>query len=437
LVAGFSALMPRLPRGPGHRIYIGLVLVVLTAAACGPRLPGSLKPRATATPISTPSSCPQAVYGKPCITPGPTPTPNSRPTIGVAEVAFSDAVHGWAVGASCVDSTQTCTLLADKTSNAGASWGRPIALGLFREEGSPGGSPATPLSIRFLGANMWVSGPGIYESHDSGLTWKRVFSSPVEALEPAGSTAWAIADCSVADPPASCVLFTSPIGSDVWSRSAVQPPIGIAPYSAQGWVSVLLERAPHGVAFVTGGSPQPGSQPWLAITRDDGATWRKSQLPCTFGIAGLRSPDGTTVWLLCGGGGGAGSGPKAVYVSFDGGTSWEVRANNLSNPPVGSISGAGYASSLAVTDGGIALIGSSRAGIIRSVDGGRSWNDAGTNATCLLEGNGVTELWLLATGVGWALEENDDGGPQCPLLIRTTNAGLTWNAERAPLDWTA
>jgi hypothetical protein len=284
---------------------------------------------------------------------------------------------------------------------------------------------------------MWVTGPGIYESHDSGLTWKRVFSSPVEALEPAGTTAWAIAGCTIANPSGSCALFTSLIGSDVWSRAAVQPPIGIAPYSAQYWVSVLLERAPHGVAFVTGGGAQPGRQPWLAITRDDGATWRQSQLPCTFGIAGLRSPDGTTVWLLCGGGGGAGSGPKAVYVSSNGGTSWEERANNLSNPPVGSISGAGYASSLAVTDGGIALIGSSRAGIIRSVDGGRSWNDAGTNATCLLEGNGVTELWLLANGIGWALEENDDGGPQCPLLIRTTNAGLSWNSERAPLGWTA
>ena len=255
------------------------------------------------------------------------------------------------------------------------------------------------------------------------------------ALEPANTTAWAIAGCTIADPSASCALLTSPIGSDDWSCAAVQPPIGIAPYSAQFWVSLVLERAPHGVAFVTGGSAQPGGQPWLAITRDDGATWHKSQLPCTFGIAGLRSPDGTTVWLLCGGGGGAGSGPKAVYVSSNGGTSWEERANNQSNPPVGSISGAGYASSLAVTDRGIALIGSSRAGIIRSIDGGRSWNDVGSNATCLLEGNGVTELWLLANGVGWALEENDDGGPPCPLLIRTTNAGLTWNPEPAPLGW--
>jgi hypothetical protein len=295
----------------------------------------------------------------------------------------------------------------------------------------------TRLSIRFLGANLWVSGPGIYESHDSGLTWKRVFSSPVVALEPAGTAAWAIADCTIADPSTSCLLFTSRIGSDVWSRSAVQPPIGAAGYGGPEWAPVLLERAPHGVAFVVGASPQPGSQPLLATTRDDGVTWHMSRLPCTFGIAGLRSPDGTTVWLLCGGGGGAGSGPKAVYVSVDGGKSWEERANDLSNPPVGSISGAGYASSLAVTGGGIALIGSLRAGIIRSVDGGRLWRDVGSPATCLLQGNGVVELWLLATGVGWALEENDDGGPQCPLLVRTTDAGLFWTSESAPLGWTA
>jgi photosystem II stability/assembly factor-like uncharacterized protein len=416
---------------------ISLVVVVLAAAGCGPRLSGSLQSRATASPVVTPSSCPQVVYGKPCFSPGPSPTPSSLPNIAVAAVAFSDAVHGWAVGSSCVDSTQTCTVLADTTSNAGTSWTRPIPLGQYPEETSAGASSPTTLNIRFLGTNLWVSGPGIYESHDGGLTWKRVFSSPVVALQPAGTTAWAVADCTIADPSTSCVLFASPIGSDVWSRSAVQPPVSAAAYFGPEWAPLLLERAPHGVAFLAGASPQPGSRAWLAITRDDGGTWHKSLLPCTFGIAGLRSPDGTTVWLLCGGGGGAGTGPKAVYVSFDGGKSWEERANNLSNPPVGSISGAGYASSLAVTDGGIALIGSSRAGIIRSVDGGRSWHDVGTNATCLLEGNGVGELWLLATGTGWALEENDDGGSQCPLLIRTTNAGLTWNSESAPLGWTA
>lgn len=427
-MVGSSMKVPRRP--------IGLAVVLLAATACGSRLSDSLKQPAAAPPTTSPSSCAQAVYGKSCFTPGPTPTPSSVAHVGVAQVAFNNAMDGWAVGSSCVDSTQTCTLLVDKTSNAGVTWSSPIRLGQYSERAAPDGE-GPPLSIRSLGSNMWVSGPGIYESHDSGLTWKRVFSSPVFALEPAGTNAWAIADCAFAFPSTSCALLTSVIGSDVWSLAAVQPPIGVAVYGGSLWPTVLLERAPHGVAFVASGSPQPGSRPWLAITRDDGDSWSRSPLPCIFGIVGLRSPNGTTVWLLCGGGGSAGSGPKAVYVSLDGGTSWEERANGFSNPPVGSISVAGYASSLAVTEGGVALIGSLRAGIIRSIDGGRSWQDAGSNATCLLEGNGITQLWLLANGVGWALEENDDGGPQCPLLIRTSNAGLTWNPESAPLGWTA
>jgi hypothetical protein len=416
---------------------LGLVLVVLAATACSPRVADSVQPRTTPTPMTIRPSCAQLADRTPCPTPVPAPTPSSASTIEVSDVAFSDAVYGWAVGTSCVDNTQTCTVIVDKTSNAGATWSRPISLGQFQDQGSPGGWSPLSVNIRFVGANIWVSGPAIYESHNSGLTWKRVFDSPVIALEPAGTTAWAIADCTIPEPSATCMLFTSPIGSDVWTRASVQPPVDAAGYGGPEWAPVLLERAPHGVAFIAGGGPQPGSEAWMASTRNDGVTWRKAPLPCTFGIAGLRSPNGTTVWLLCGGGGGAGSGPKAIYVSSDGGLHWQERANNVSNPPVGTISGAGYASGLSVTVDGIALIGSMRAGIIRSVDGGRSWYDVGSNATCLLQGNGVDELWLLATGVGWALEENDDGGPQCPLLIRTSNAGLTWSPESAPLGWTA
>ena len=138
----------------------GLVAVVLAAVACGPQLTGALKPRAAATPIVTPPSCPQAVYGKPCFTPGPSPTPSSVPFIGVSDVAFSDSLHGWAVGSLCVDSTQTCTLLADNTSNAGASWSRPISFGHIPRGNVGGGLGSGDLEHQVRGRKHVGERPG-------------------------------------------------------------------------------------------------------------------------------------------------------------------------------------------------------------------------------------------------------------------------------------
>ncbi len=225
------------------------------------------------------------------------------------------------------------------------------------------------------------------------------------------------------------------VGSNTWRSAAVQPPFSGGSGGAT-WAPVL-ERAPHGVAFLADGSPQTTRSPLLLVTLDDGRSWSRRSQPCAIGIVSLRSPDGRTVWALCGGGGGAGQGPKAVYVSQNAGQSWQERANNLSTPPVGAISSGGYASSLALTRGDVGLIGSLRAGVIRSVDGGHTWSDVGSATTCLLIGNGVSELWFLSSGDGWALETNDDGGVQCPLLIRTTDGGLTWSPLGSPLGWTA
>ena len=355
--------------------------------------------------------------------------------IAVDDVVFSDAAHGWAAGTSCVDSTQVCTMLVDSTASGGQSWSTALRIGQFVPTQSGNAYPSA-ITIRFQGPNVWVAGPGIYESHDSGSTWVHPFTSPILALEPAGPTAWAIGGCTTSDPSASCVLYTSTVGSDAWTPATTQPPFS-GGTGGPTW-RPILERAPHGVAFLASGAPPPAAtQPVLLVTVDDGRSWARRRAPCTIGIVSLRSPDGTTVWALCGGGGGAGSGPKAVYMSSDAGRTWDERANNLSTPPVGVISAGGYASSLAVTRGGVGLIGSSRAGVIRSDDGGRTWRDVGAASTCLLDLNGVSELWFLSSGDGWALEENSDGGPQCPLLVRTTDGGLTWRAAGAPLGWSA
>ena len=406
---------------------------LVVCVSCGAQITTPVA--STGVAVTAPSFCASSKYGKPCTSPAALPTPSSIPVLTVDEVAFSDPSNGWAVGTDCIDSTHTCLALADSTADGGRTWGPKIQLGGQFPEESSGNSYAATLHIRSQGANVWVSGPGIFESHDSGRTWVRDFTDSVVALEPSGSTVWAIGGCTTADPQASCVLLTSHVGTDAWTRAAVQPAFSGGAGGAD-WKPVL-ERAPNGVAFIASGGPFPADQVDMFATRDDGLSWGPLPLPCTIGIVSLRSPDGTNVWALCGGGGGAGTGPKAVYVSTNGGRSWQERANDVASPAVGSIPGGGYAMSLAVTGPASALIGSSRAGVIRSTDGGRTWRDVGSGSACLLQGNGVSELWFVSSTTGWALEENDDGGAQCPLLVGTTDGGTTWTAEGAPLGWAA
>ncbi len=134
---------------------LGLALVVLAATACSPRFADSVQPRTTPTPMTIRPSCAHLADRTPCPIPVPAPTPSSASTIEVSDITFSDAMAGWAVGTSCVDNTQTCTVIVDKTSNAGATWSRPISLGQFQNEGSPGGWSPLSVNIRFVGANIW------------------------------------------------------------------------------------------------------------------------------------------------------------------------------------------------------------------------------------------------------------------------------------------
>ena len=201
--------------------WLGLAAGSLVACvSCGAQISA---PVASRGPSATaPSLCASSKYGKPCSSPNALPTPSSVPFLTVDEVAFSDAADGWAVGTDCVASTRTCTALVDSTADGGRTWGPTIQLGgQFPEESSPG-SYVAPLHIRSQGANLWVSGPGIFESHDSGRTWVRDFTESVVALEPSGSTVWAIGGCTTVDPHAACVLLTSHVGTDMWTRAAAQ-----------------------------------------------------------------------------------------------------------------------------------------------------------------------------------------------------------------------
>ncbi len=432
---GADRLMERVMRGAHRRQRlaplasgaIALAVVLLVGA------PTTLILLHRGSHVSAPPTAKKPPLPTVATTP-PSPSPSAAPAarLVVSDVTFADADHGWAVGASC--GLQMCNVLVDSSTDGGVTWSSAVVLGQNSEipPSSVGG-----LSVWAEGGNVWVgAGPeGIYESHDAGNTWVHSFTSPEFAVASGPTAAWALAGC---DPSGNaCVLDSSKVGSDVWTAAPNQPPFSAGSNAQTHPFPIGIAVARNGAVFLYESAPALSFTPQVLVSADGGRSWAHHPLPCTIGVASLQSSDGKTLWVLCGGGGGAGSGPKAVYVSNDSGVTWQDRANNLATPPVGNISFGGYASSLALTEQDVALVGAHRGGVQRSTDGGRTWTDVGSHTSCLLDGNGISSLWFLPSGDGWAVEENSNGGPTCPLLVRTTDAGITWEAAGAPLGWTA
>jgi photosystem II stability/assembly factor-like uncharacterized protein len=229
----------------------------------------------------------------------------------------------------------------------------------------------------------------------------------------------------------------------------VQPPFQPSIVAA-GEPFVLLERAPGNVALIaeatvsapagTPGGAVVADGSVLFVSRDAGRSWRTLAAPCTT-VSGLRSQDGLHAWVLCAAGGSAGNQAKAVYVSGDDGHTWETRANNApsanTNPVVGSIPFAGYADTLIVPSNELGLIGTGyTAGIIRSSDGGRSWNVISISDVCIGAGFSITQLWFVTPLVGWAAANNpvDPAYTGCPDLLTTSDGGLTWTPLATPFQ---
>ncbi len=314
--------------------------------------------------------------------------------------------------------------------DGGGTWSTPVQIGHVDEPS--GAPPPADIQIRVDVSEIYVSGPGIFESNDAGQTWVQSYSAPIRDLEAIGGTAWAVGGCSSSDPISQCTLLETTSGSSPWGPAPQQPDFGsMAQASA---ASIELDRTTAQDAYLLVGGSEGGA---LFVTHDGGSDWTRRSSPCTTlpGV-GLQNASGTT-WVLCGGEGGAGIGPKLVYVSNDEGQSWELRASDLGSSPAGTIAASGYADSLALADSTTATIGTQRGGLLHTVDGGHTWSEVGSSGTCLGQGNGVNVLSFVSPSFGWAIEDNASGGAACPILVSTADGGATWQADGAPLGWSA
>ncbi len=390
----------------------GVLLAALIASGCSSSSsagPTSISPTPHVV-LSTPS-----ILSPPSVPAGPSRT-------FVSEVAFATRRLGWAAGLHCGDpgANGRCAILGSSTADGGKTWSAAVPVGQpeYSEDSSP------RIHIRFSGLHGWVFGPGIYGTHDGGRTWRLQDQRPTLSLESAGSSVWAVTGC-IRSQPCAPHLIESSAGSDRWNDAPTQPP-------ASASNDAVLERAGATTTFLAAmnGSKTFSESTQLLVTRNSGADWTELAAPCQ-DLRQLRSLDGTLVWALCASQPGAGSQPKAVYVSLDGGRAWELRAQTSYPDAVGSLSIGGYAMTFVVTSASTGLIGSQRGGVSLSNDQGRNWSAPAADVVGGDAGLGVRQLWFVDPSHGWALGGYGSSGPA---LWATSDGGHHWAPSGNPLQ---
>jgi photosystem II stability/assembly factor-like uncharacterized protein len=308
-------------------------------------------------------------------------------------------------------------LLVSHTSDGGVTWSAPVTVTTLAAA-----SESQGVAVRFADSQHgWVSGPGLFATADGGQSWQQApVTGTVEPVAPAGGTAWALDYLCGNDQACAPTLIESPVATERWAPAGSQPTLPAAP--------ATLLRVSASSAFIVVASPRAVRARWFE-TQDGGATWRALTNPCgQSDFADVpASLEGRTIWVACGVEPSAGTELKQVFVSSDGGGTWQLRAQtaDLAGPAVGTLTQGGYVSDLQVVSSTLGFMALSRGGILRSADGGRTWSQVDLPATTF--GDLSPSLWVLDASHAW-VEIGSGGYPEgWPGLFRSTNGGLRWS----------
>jgi len=402
--------------------------VVVAAAASLPQLAGNLlsrpstgpdrvgtgkasptshatKPSATASAhpsagVSSPTGVPLAAAGS-----GPRPAANFQPTSVTFVGRHFGAVLGQG-GKACAKGL--CTAIAG-TADYGLRWTAMAAPPTEAPEGSSGVSQIRFLNLR----DGWAYGPALYVTHDGGERWSqsRALRGRIIDLAAMNGRVFAVASrCSGqgrawASGCTSFALYSANAGSHRWRAVPGASGTGsVAPGAIQLSGSSGYLLAGH---RIYAGPLTPGS--WHVVTVGLGAS-----PPCLRTASqnlALIAPNGTDLYLACAASPSAiaaagGTGSATLYLSADGGRSWQRR---------GTVKTHGVATSLAVSPAGVLVLGT-MTGIWWSPDaiawhraslGGRAPRDGFTFVGMTIAGKGV------AVPTDWALHSvfiTRDGG---------------------------
>jgi hypothetical protein len=383
------------------------VAAALLLAGCS----AQIAPRESPSTTTSPS---------PSVNPTPSATPSSTPatvaltagSIHPESVTFISPDVGWVLGISaCGDSS--CLRLA-KTADAGGAWMWVTSTGLSAL------STDTQWRVRFANSeDGWISGPLLFATHDAGSTWTRVAfpregssGASVDALETADGRVYAeIAEGIEPNTDGPAVLFESPTNRDSW-----QPVSGVttgkAGYAGEISVAQGVFWATLHPAVLTAEGNTETSTLYRSL---DGVTWRSEPQPCQSGWgATVAAATSARVFIVCSGGGAAGSQEKMAYVSDNDGASYAP----VSDPPLG-----GDFEAVAASPTGVSVAAASGATYIyASFDGGATW------ATALGIGDGGLGLSDLGftTATQGVVIHGQTNYPQSLQLLMTRDGGHQW-----------
>jgi photosystem II stability/assembly factor-like uncharacterized protein len=325
-----------------------------------------------------------------------------------------------------------------RTTDSGTTWHNAI---LPEVGGAVGGETVSqdklPHQLRFANENDgWAFSNGFFTTHDGGRTWTDSSSEvdgTILAIEPKGTTVWAIKEhCTQPDQCANTLLTSTDMGR-TWQPAPVQPRL-------QHQIFRLLRLTEQDAWILS----------WqeyeyvLVSTHDGGRSWQElSPLPDNelTGPNDVAATSPTHVWLLYLSGFGAGQQHKAIFESNDGGHHWTLISrtpyyDELWHPgatvtprpgPKPTMMLTGYLHDFAVSSPTRMWMSLAYGFMTGSSDGGHTWNGVAIrNKGGKGDDSQYNQIRFVDELNGWI---------NCFLAIaHTTDGGVTWGEEKIMLD---
>ncbi len=379
---------------------------------------------ASPTPALQPTLTPTPLSAAGVATPPAEPAPEGASVAWVIDLAFVDEAYGWALGRSeACETERFCPIALSATHDGGETW-QTLPAPDTVQSGSiaPGGVEALRLASR---SEAWLFRPALFSTRDGGRNWiQHQRAGDIIALEPVGRSVWAIERVCSNIEPGECELSLL-LGTDqnrAWQPSLVQPAL-------EGNGAQLVRFGVLHAWIVHEGG--------IAATRDGRASWHNLPQPCdgpTPWINQLVAHTADDVWLLCTGPGEADGSPKALYRSFDGGTTWELTAaTSFTDQDLqpDSLPMQGQPNDLAVPADGRAFVALVENTLFGTRDGGQSWSpalDLGSSLQAVIDGGGVWRVLFADEQYGWAVGNRWDEEALTleQILLRTIDGGDRW-----------